>query len=362
VEWRLGRLPAADLERLARERSWDPLVLYQAGRVRQRGGDHAGAAALLARAAGADPDYAPAHRALGLSLAALGRKEAAEVALRRALQLAPGDGLARLALADLYRGVGAVNEAIGLLEERLRQAPRDAAALYRLAECYSDRGQPDRRRALLEQAVAAAPENPRYRVALGQALFFYGRRADGERHFRAALAARPQDPESLYRWGRTLADHGDDTRLAEAGRALEQSAHLRPRHADTRMALGQVHLRRGDLEAARAALLTATRIGQFEDRTLLLLGQTYLRLGRQAEGEQALAAYRRATDRSRTIVHLEHRLHNTPGDATARARLARLYDADDQPERARYHRGLLQTAGRGEKKDGRSVAPADPNP
>ena len=45
VEWRLRRMSAPALEAAARERSWDPLVLYHLGLARARLGDHAGAAA-----------------------------------------------------------------------------------------------------------------------------------------------------------------------------------------------------------------------------------------------------------------------------------------------------------------------------
>src|SRR5438128_10280592 len=83
-EWRLRRMSPAALEAAARERSWDPLLLYQLGLARTRRGDHAGAAAAFLRAAGADPALARAHRGLGQELAALGRLPEAEVALRRA--------------------------------------------------------------------------------------------------------------------------------------------------------------------------------------------------------------------------------------------------------------------------------------
>src|SRR5437867_1034194 len=91
--------PALLLRRCStRERSWDPLLLYQLGLSRARRGDHAGAAVALARAAGADPSMERALRVLGQQLAALGRFAEAEVALRRAVQLNPRDRAARLAL------------------------------------------------------------------------------------------------------------------------------------------------------------------------------------------------------------------------------------------------------------------------
>jgi tetratricopeptide (TPR) repeat protein len=337
VEWRLRRMSAAELEAAAQERSWDPLLLVHLGVARARAGDHAGAAAAFARAAGADPTLARAHRMLGRELMALGKLPEAEVALRRAIQVDPRDREARLALGELYRRAGALDQAIALYEELRRQDAEQPELLYRLAECYGERYQPDRRLALLEQAARRAPDVPRYQIALGSTYLFYGRLGDAERCFRRALQKAPDDPEIHYRWGRALVEGGDDAALASAERELKEAARLRPAHADIHMALGQLYLRRGDLAPARAELEQATHLGGFEDRTLLLLGQTLLRLGQAAEGRRMLAAYRRATDRSRSIVHLENRLHNAPADREARRHLARLYAADGQPERAAYH-------------------------
>jgi tetratricopeptide (TPR) repeat protein len=343
-EWRLRQMSPAALEAAARERSWDPLLLYQLGLARARRGDHAGAALALVRAADADPTMARAHRSLGQELEALGRLPEAEVALRRAVQLNPHDRAARLALGDLYRRAGALGAAIALFQELARREADPPEALYRLAECYGDNNQPDRRLALLEQVGRRAPEVPRYQAALGSAYLYYGRLADAERCFRRALRQAPEDADLHYRWGRALVEQGDDAALPAAERELTEATRLRPGHADTHMALGQLSLRRGDTERARAELETATRLGHFEDRTLLLLGQTLLRLNHAKEGNQMLAQYRRTTDLNRGIYQLESRLHNAPGDRAARLRLARLYRADGQPERAAYHEALARRA------------------
>jgi tetratricopeptide (TPR) repeat protein len=342
LQWRLGRMSPAALEAAAQERSWDPLLLYQLGLARARQGDHAGAAAVFARAAGADPSMARAHRMLGRELMLLGRLSDAEVALRRAVQLRPKDRDARLALGELFRRAGALDPAIALFEEQGPSEPDDPEVFAFLAECYGERYQPDRRLALLERAVRRAPDVPQYQVSLGSAYLFYGRLADAERCFQQALRQAPEDSEVQYRWGRALVEHGDDSGLAKAEQLLKEAARRRPAHADTHMALGQLHLRRGDLAQSRVELEQATRQGGFEDRTLLLLGQTLLRLGREKEGRRVLTAYRQTTDRSRAIVHLESRLRNAPGDRKARQRLARLYKADGRPERAAYHAALLR--------------------
>jgi tetratricopeptide (TPR) repeat protein len=341
-EWRLRQMSPAALEAAARVRSWDPLLLYQLGLARSRAGDHAGAAVAFARAAGADPTMARAHCRLGEELAALGRLPEAEVALRRAVQLDPRDRAARLALGDLYRRAGALPAAIAVFQDLARREPDRPEALYRLAECYGENYQPDRRLAMLAQVVRRAPDVTRYQAALGSAYVYYGRLGDAERCFRRALRQAPGDADVHERWGQALVELGDDAALPEAQRVLTEAIRLRPGDADTHMALGQLYLRRGDPARARAELESAIRLGHFEDRTLLLLGQTLLRLGQTREGTQMLAAYRRTTDLDRGIHQLESRLHYTPRDRAARLRLARLYAADGQPERAAYNSALAR--------------------
>jgi Tfp pilus assembly protein PilF len=194
----------------------------------------------------------------------------------------------------------------------------------------------------MEQVVRQAPDVPRYQAALGSAYLYYGRLEDAGHCFRRALQRAPADPEVHYRWGRALVEQGDDAALAEAGRELAIAASMRPAHADTHVALGQLALRRGDLAQARTELETAIRLGHFEDHTLLLLGQTLLRLGDDSGGRRMLAAYHHTTDLSRGIVQLENRLQNAPGDRAARLRLARLYAADGQRERAAYQYAELR--------------------
>jgi protein O-GlcNAc transferase len=341
-EVRLQRMSPAALEAAARERSWDPLVLYCLGLARSRRGDHFGAAAALARAAGADPKFARAHRQMGQELAALGRLPEAEIALRRAVQLDPGDREAALALGGLYRRVGALDAAIPVLEQLRRRRPGDAEVMFRLAECYGERYQADRRLALMKTVIRRAPQVARYQTALGSAFLYFGRLSEAEPCFRRAIEDAPADPEAHYRWGRALVEQGEDAVLPTAERELAEAARLRPLHADTWMALGELHLRRGELLAAREALEEALRRGGAEDRTLLLMGQTLLRLGRETEGRRFLTAYRRTTDLSRGIVQLENRVHNVPKDRAARLRLAQLYASDHQPERAAYQAALVR--------------------
>ncbi len=94
-------------------------------------GDDAGALDELHRSVDAEPDYAPAHLALG----------------------------------DAYQRVGEADTALRSYQRAARLDPVSAPALYRLARAYRDRGDDRRARAYLGRAVAIAPDDARYRAA-----------------------------------------------------------------------------------------------------------------------------------------------------------------------------------------------------
>jgi predicted TPR repeat methyltransferase len=85
---------------------------YAYAEAAMKEGDHAAAADLAAQSLELAPRYAPAHALLGRARAALGERDAAVAALRRALELEPDDALG--VCIDLAR-LGAVpaEEAVG---------------------------------------------------------------------------------------------------------------------------------------------------------------------------------------------------------------------------------------------------------
>jgi tetratricopeptide (TPR) repeat protein len=83
--------------------------------------------------AAAQPDFAQAHAALGATLEALGRTQAAEAAFRRAHDLEPGNLLAVAGLASAASQAGRHAEARGFADRVLASAPGYPDAVLVLA-------------------------------------------------------------------------------------------------------------------------------------------------------------------------------------------------------------------------------------
>lgn len=142
-----------------------------------------------------NPDYVPAHQAIGLVYQAIDRDQEALVHLKRAVELAPGDGTAhnsyavllcrmerfeqaekhfRLALDDPFYATPAAvlsnagycamrSGDTGAAERYLREAlaydPASAVALYNLSELSLRQGQALSARAFLQRLEAQGPLN-----------------------------------------------------------------------------------------------------------------------------------------------------------------------------------------------------------
>ncbi|MGY0486263.1 tetratricopeptide repeat protein [Streptomyces sp. WG-D5] len=207
--------------------------------------------------------YVKAERALGSSLKARPKRNAAALdgltalavargdwpAARKwgeaAVRLAPDSGGARSRLVDAYQGLGD-HKAAGRALDRLAGLAPDTgkaaggtgdrrsglasgtAVALRTADVYWDRGWREDAAATLSDAAARA-EAPAERAELlrrgGELAWARGEAADALRHFDAALAADPHCHAALAGRGRALASLG---RTTEAVRAYRSALAKRP--------------------------------------------------------------------------------------------------------------------------------------
>ena len=212
------------------------------------------------------------ERALRLRLADLAehdpaRRAAASDHLRRALELAPGDGEALARLARLEMAAGHWPEARELVASRAAAATglERAALLEKLAEIAGERlGDAEAAAAALEGALRACPDDARPRLArkLAQALGVLAATADGPERARlerrvASLAAEElrQDALAFAALVRAVrADPGD----AAAREALVCTACAAGSGADAARVLREVAVTAGD--AASGVLAALARL------------------------------------------------------------------------------------------------------
>jgi Flp pilus assembly protein TadD len=331
---RLQEAPLAELQKIARERDWDPQVFYWLGARLTTEGRHKEATEALTRSVKLNPGSAAARAALGLALARTERPGEAEEQLREALTIDPKLQFAHFALGNLYGKYGRWGTAAEALKVASRLNPDDLEAQYLLALCYGELFQEDKKLEILERLVRRAPDEVRFLRSLGIVYLFFGKFAQAEAMYRRILAQTPDDLETRYLLGRALAEQASTPEaFASAEQVLKGVAAEAPENPQVHLALGILHFRRNEPAAAVSALEKAVRLGITETKTYNYLGQAYMRAGRTEDAKRTLEKFQKLASTNRTISHLENRILNLPEETAAqkqekvalRLRLAQVY-------------------------------------
>jgi tetratricopeptide (TPR) repeat protein len=173
--------------------------------LRQRDGE---AAALLPRLE-AFVGYAPGWQALGGTLLAAGRTEAARVAFQRAVNAAPHGIRGQLGLAASLLDLGRPAEAAALLEQAERHAPDAAVLPYRRGVCLRASGDTAAACAALLRAVQLDARIAGAWFALGLVRHDLGDYRGAAEAYRAALGTQPDMHEAAVNLGNSLQYAGD---------------------------------------------------------------------------------------------------------------------------------------------------------
>ncbi len=201
---------------------------------------------------------AEAYSALGQIDLSYGRRHEAEICLRNAAVLAPGDSRWTYLLGALYQDEQRTDEAAGYLEQTLKLDAGYPPALLRLGETELLRNAPADAEPHFTAALAAGEGfEAAARYGLGRAAAMRGDPAAAVDHFQAALAAQPAGTAVHHSLGLAYRELGD---LDKARHHLRQAGQHKPRFRDPLLqglvAQGAVaNMQRG---------LTAARRGNYE--------------------------------------------------------------------------------------------------
>lgn len=237
------------------------------------------------------PEDAQANYALGFAYFRMKQLPEARPFLEKAAALSPTSSDIWKALGLVLLGLNAFPDAVGPLQHacELRSGPEDACYLQGrtlfLLGRYDEAVKP------LEKALQNAPAADRGKINRAAALNFdqLGNAAEAERHFLAAIRSfraqegSREDPRIDY--GAFLVRHG---RAADALEPLQQALTLRPSSPQANAELGRALLDLDRPEAALPRLHKAVELDPNAWTVRMLLGKTYLRLGRAEEGEREL--------------------------------------------------------------------------
>ncbi|MEM9725708.1 MAG: tetratricopeptide repeat protein, partial [Pseudomonadota bacterium] len=260
--------------------------------------------------------------ALGQGRAALsaGDFAAAETAFRRALETAPANRQATLGLALTLDKLGRGAEAIPLFDDLVAARPEDPTAIFyrgvaryrigalddaitdfeaaigrgagfpvvrqRLGDAHYAKG--DYRVAEAAYRSATSGDNPPPAAfrALGNALYAQDKFEAADAAFSEALEADPQDGRAALHRGWTRQKLGqDDAAFADINRAYEILGGV---DADVAASRGDLHRRRGALQAAILDYQTALEVRPGHRRALYGAAAALLMDGRPAAAEAVL--------------------------------------------------------------------------
>ena len=275
--------PAPGQSASAREHARRGAQLAQAGDLRA-------AEVELRRAVELEPDNALYLSQLARALALQNRIAEAGRYLKRAVQLDPGKLMIRRQLALTQWHQGNLEEAEKNLEMIARVSPEDALIHLLLGMVAQRRGDHSRAIRLLESVGDLLFERSDAVVALMQAYYASGEREKGRRMGKMLVSAKLENPEHLFLAART-ARAADDYETAR-----QLLVQLRPHHPDPvalDYELGLVHHQTGAFEKCTQLLGEVIEKGRSPGAIYNLMG--HCRQGRK-QIKEAIEAFQKAID------------------------------------------------------------------
>ncbi|GIX06058.1 MAG: hypothetical protein KatS3mg115_0461 [Candidatus Poribacteria bacterium] len=298
------------------------LAHFSLGGVRVALGDLEGALIAYQQAATLDPEFAPAHQALGEVYLRLGRDQdaiasfnaaiqtrgeewpppvlglglvyeargeyaIAEGHVRRALELQPNYGSAILALGRLRARAGAAAEAFGLYERADALRPVETEDWKRLGEIFVELGDDPSAERAYRRGVETDPNVPELRFALGEVLWRQGSQEGAIAEYRAAVE---QDPTLFERFLEPVRSRFFAGALPpeEARELLDKALAVKPDSLEAHELYAQLEMAAGRLEAAVGHYETALSLAPERTDLRWTLGELYFALNRTGAAQAVL--------------------------------------------------------------------------
>lgn len=214
------------------------------------GGDRKRAASILDALLARDETDVVALVMLGLQLSTDGELEHAESLLRKAIDSAPQDTSARMALAEHLQRARRPADALAQLDTLEETAGRTTAGLSLRAGILRDLGRQEEEVAILGQLAEAGPRPENYLIRMGHAYRTLGKIDDAVAAYRRVLSTAPHEGTSWWSLANLKAVKFSDDDIATMERALDMPQG--PAHHRIRLhfALGKAYEDRSETEPA----------------------------------------------------------------------------------------------------------------
>ncbi|HEX8115856.1 MAG TPA: tetratricopeptide repeat protein, partial [Pyrinomonadaceae bacterium] len=299
---------AGDLSAAEREYAAILAEAYTAlGKIYVARGDYARAVTALEAAAARRPDSEEALVDLSIAYFQAGQYRQAAEPLGKVLARNPRSEPARHMLGKTRFMLGEFADAARELEAALALAPKDYDAAYTLGLAYlKERRVADARRAY-DSLAAALGETPQLRVLTGRAYRETGFFDEAVAEFKRAAALDPRHPRVHYHLGLTYLLKDGAARLGDATRELELELAAHPEEFLALYYLGVIHSSEGRWPQAAPLLEKAARLQPDNPDPYFLLGIAYQNLGKY---EQAIEALRKSIALNPRLEHNDYQVTN----------------------------------------------------
>ena len=242
----------------------------------------------LTRAVFIDPDFAEAHRMLGLVYQAQGKSTTALGRFRHALDLRPSYQLAMRSLVKAAHSEDRLDEGIELGRAALTMRPDDVALRFLVGDMLWKSGDVEGAHEALEKVVALEPD---HLAARRLRVLVHASRGKGQAlasELEQVLRLAPDDPTARLDLAAAYRALGRDD---EAIATYENIVAGNPKQLQALKLLGDMQRETGKLDEAIAYYTRALEVNRNDPRPYFLLGAAYLQKGDERE---AIRIYYRA--------------------------------------------------------------------
>lgn len=182
---------------------------------------------------------------------------AAQADLKKAIEVAPQDSRAYVAMGQLLLDQKKYAEADKFYEQALSKNPRDAQALSGVVSLLTDQKQLDRAAQRIQQQIDKAPDDGAPYVLLGRTEMLRRNFDAAEKAFAKALELRPTDVGVLQALATAEKARGElDAAVASYQRAIK----LQPKNAEPYLLLASLKERQGQWQEAQTLYQKALEI------------------------------------------------------------------------------------------------------
>ena len=308
-----------------------PEDFYARGKEAARRGEYAQALHHFQQAAARDAGFAKAHAALGTVHLQLGEFAAAEVALKRALEIESQNLQAAANLARLYTKTERVDAAINIYQRLIRQHPDALQVWLGLASAYQQASRFSEAIKAYHGCLRRSPKLAEAMTNLAACYEAVNQQQEAIRYYQEALALQPQLPMANGNLGAIYQEQGE---LDKARPLLEAALHLNPNFTAARYRFGLILSKQREFQRAaeeyRVVIAQeAAHVGAYYN-----LAQTLFRLKQVDAGKRAMETYRRLNAIAQEIDTRERAALNEPNNPQKQYQLGITYEKYGKVDKA----------------------------